>query len=134
MMKRNNPDSKVHVANMGSTCVLSAPDGPHVGPMNLAIRKPRKQRTTINDIVFQQRLICSPGINSGIVALQVSVGFLRIFPSESVHISVEKLENSNPTTKYFESYTNENIGQTNIVINISDSQLNLACGWLMIPT
>ena len=34
----NTPDSKVHVANMGPTWVLSAPDGPHVGPMNLAIR------------------------------------------------------------------------------------------------
>ena len=32
------PDSKVHWANMGPTWVLSAPDGPHVGPMNLAIR------------------------------------------------------------------------------------------------
>ena len=32
-----NPDSKVHGANMGPTWVLSAPDGPHVGPMNLAI-------------------------------------------------------------------------------------------------
>ena len=31
------PDSKVHGANMGPTWVLSAPDGPHVGPMNLAI-------------------------------------------------------------------------------------------------
>ena len=31
------PDSKVHGANMGPTCVLSAPGGPHVGPMNLAI-------------------------------------------------------------------------------------------------
>ena len=29
------PDSKVHGANMGPTWVLSAPDGPHVGPMNL---------------------------------------------------------------------------------------------------
>ena len=28
----------VHGANMGPTWVLSAPDGPHVGPMNLAIR------------------------------------------------------------------------------------------------
>ena len=34
----NCPDSKVHVANMGPTWVLSDPDGPHVGPMNLAIR------------------------------------------------------------------------------------------------
>ena len=33
-----SPDSKVHEANMGPTWVLSAPDGPHVGPMNLAIR------------------------------------------------------------------------------------------------
>ena len=32
------PDSKIHGPNMGPTWVLSAPDGPHVGPMNLAIR------------------------------------------------------------------------------------------------
>ena len=32
------PDSKVHGDNMGPTWVLSAPDGPHVGPQNLAIR------------------------------------------------------------------------------------------------
>ena len=32
------PDNKVHGANMGSTWVLSATDGPHVGPMNPAIR------------------------------------------------------------------------------------------------
>ena len=32
------PDSKVHGANMGATWVLSALDGPHVGPMNLAFR------------------------------------------------------------------------------------------------
>ena len=31
------PDSKVHVTNMGPTWVLLAPDGPHVGPMNLAV-------------------------------------------------------------------------------------------------
>ena len=32
------PDSKVHGANMGPTWVLSAPDGPHVGRINLVIR------------------------------------------------------------------------------------------------
>ena len=32
------PESKVHGASMGPTWVLLAPDGPHVGPMNLAIR------------------------------------------------------------------------------------------------
>ena len=32
------PDTKVHGTNMGPTWVLSAPAGPLVGPMNLAIR------------------------------------------------------------------------------------------------
>ena len=32
------PDNKVHGANMGPTWVLSAPERPHVGPMNHAIR------------------------------------------------------------------------------------------------
>ena len=32
------PESKVHGANVGPTWALSAPDGPHVGPLNLAIR------------------------------------------------------------------------------------------------
>ena len=34
----NISGSKVHGTNMGPTWVLSAPDGPHVGPMNLAIK------------------------------------------------------------------------------------------------
>ena len=34
----NDPDSKVHGANMGPAWVLLAPHGSHVGPMNLAIR------------------------------------------------------------------------------------------------
>ena len=34
----NIPDSKVHGANMGPTWVRSTPGGPHVVPMNLAIR------------------------------------------------------------------------------------------------
>ena len=38
MVNTQDPDSKVHVANMEPTWVLSAPGGPHVGPMNLAIR------------------------------------------------------------------------------------------------
>ena len=38
IMWQNIRDSKVHGANMGPTLVLSAPAGPYVGPMNLAIR------------------------------------------------------------------------------------------------
>ena len=33
----NNPDSKVHGANMGPSWGLSSPGGPYVGPMNLPI-------------------------------------------------------------------------------------------------
>ena len=35
---KHYPENKVHGANMGPISVLSAPDGPHVGPINLAIR------------------------------------------------------------------------------------------------
>ena len=38
-MTQMHPDSKVHGDNIGPTWVLSAPVGPHVGPMNLAIRE-----------------------------------------------------------------------------------------------
>ena len=35
----NNPESDIYGANMGPTWVLTAPDRPHVGPINLAIRE-----------------------------------------------------------------------------------------------
>ena len=38
MLMATYSDSKVHMAHMGPTWVLSAPGGPHVGPMDLAIR------------------------------------------------------------------------------------------------
>ena len=37
LSRHDHPHSKLHGANMGSTLVLSVPDGPHAGPMNLAI-------------------------------------------------------------------------------------------------
>ena len=43
--RQNIPDSKVHGANMSPTWVLSAPDGPHIGPMNLTIRDVYKAET-----------------------------------------------------------------------------------------
>ena len=33
----HNPDSKAHGVNIEPTWVLSAPDGHHIGPMNIAI-------------------------------------------------------------------------------------------------
>ena len=40
------PNSNVHGANMGPIWVLSAPDGPHVGPTNIAIRVPKTMGIT----------------------------------------------------------------------------------------
>ena len=40
----SNPDSEVHESSMGPTWVLSAPDGPHVGPINLAIGEAVRDR------------------------------------------------------------------------------------------
>ena len=37
-MREEIPDGKVHGTNMGPTWFLSAPDGPNVGLMNLAIK------------------------------------------------------------------------------------------------
>ena len=39
---RNNPDSKVHGANMGPIWGRQDPGGRHVGPMNLVIWEPTK--------------------------------------------------------------------------------------------
>ena len=50
------PDSNVYGANMGPTWVLSAPDGAHDGPMNLAIRditKSQKYIITLTQLVMR---------------------------------------------------------------------------------
>ena len=38
--RKNNPDSKVHGANMGPTWGRQDPGGPHVGPMSFALWEP----------------------------------------------------------------------------------------------
>ena len=60
IIKCHTPDSKVHVANMGPIWVLSAPGGPHVGPMSLAIRDHMSESSIakIKNKIFQ------PGISS----------------------------------------------------------------------
>ena len=53
MLPISLPDSKVHGANMGPIWVLSAPDGPHVGPMNFAIWVGLVQSCDNMDNLFQ---------------------------------------------------------------------------------
>ena len=47
------PDSKVHGDNIWPTWVLSAPDGPHVGPIDLAIRDSYLMKlTSLTNLLF----------------------------------------------------------------------------------
>ena len=48
--QQGSPDSKVHGAIMGPNWALSAPDGSHVGPMDLAIRG--LSLYILNDTIF----------------------------------------------------------------------------------
>ena len=55
------PDSKVHGSNMRPTWVLSAPDGPHIDPMNLAIM-------VITSIIKTDETTCPfPNFNSAAI-------------------------------------------------------------------
>ena len=49
------PDSKVHGTNMGPTWVLSAPDGTHIGPMNLAITGVSKNEAWLKAVQLAPR-------------------------------------------------------------------------------
>ena len=50
-LTKGHPDSKVHGTNMAPTWVLSAPDGPHIGPMNLAIRAVMRKTCPSCDLI-----------------------------------------------------------------------------------
>ena len=62
------PDSTVHGANLGHTRVLSAPNGPHVGPMNHAIRV---LLSNIRDHYQQAKHHCSDNISA--TASQITI-------------------------------------------------------------
>ena len=82
---RDNADPyiKVHGANMGPTWVLTTPDGPRVGPMNLAIRG------VIWPILLHHRSILA-GPNK-VYFYTVSITFLKVFGSSR---SMDPLNNS----------------------------------------
>ena len=66
----HNPNSKVHGASMGPTWVLSAPDGPHVDPMSLAIRESMQldvdcQEEKYSHNILQQLMINTTYSNNG---------------------------------------------------------------------
>ena len=72
-------DNKVHGANMGPTWVLSAPDGSHVGPTNLAIRDPFLWLLEASVAVIVNSLISpilSPALYHVIYTHHVNISFV----------------------------------------------------------
>ena len=61
-----NPDSTIHEANMGPTWDLPAPGGPHVGPMNFAIREVSVGWRDIDKNVLKRRSFGACFIENGL--------------------------------------------------------------------
>ena len=82
------PDNKVHGANMGPTWVLSAPDGPHVGTMSLAIRdtaasiKLSHRDRNLMDNILRVTLL------NGFRVKFYGVLFLRVHMNDSKHCPI----------------------------------------------
>ena len=85
------PDSKSHGANMGPTGVLSAPDGPHVGPMKLAFRDGSAEGF---DMKTSSRCIGIPITNTtpSIDRLTFIIEIHHILVTQQIHIEIKPLE------------------------------------------
>ena len=87
------PDSKVHGANMGPTWVQLAPDGPHVGPMNFAIRGVHTLLAASEWRHWQLSLLSHRGLNKVANILQTT--FLMTFKKKKNCVLIESYWNLN---------------------------------------
>ena len=87
-MNDSYPDSKVHGATMVPTWVLSAPDGPHVGLMNLAIRVVTGDAEYNLSVEVLKQIICTLFY----VFFSSSALFLLIYPYSSRLSKLRKAE------------------------------------------
>ena len=71
------PESKVHGANMRPSWVLSAPGGPHIGPMNLAITVSKENRAH-----------CISGISIGLSSCEKTLHTQRVNTTFWIHTAV----------------------------------------------
>ena len=91
----NCPDSKVHGANIGPTWVLSAPDGPHVRPMNLAIRvlitlqlpASHKHGTRTQKIIVPANVLAPSGARPLVSSVLTEHVFSLVFSATSDSVS-----------------------------------------------
>ena len=103
------PDNKFHGANMGPTWVMSAPDGLHVVPMNLAIR--------VHDVwcYFRCRFRDTgyPGQNS-----------VCTICDDNIHHSWHFKENITPDIKIIEVYITYKLSFIHLLVYILSIQLS----------
>ena len=84
------PDSKVYGANMGPTWVLSAPGGPHVGPMNMM------------NLVIRDKLALQPSPDTHLFTFTIhNILFLSSLPYNRPIHSEEKIYLSDKN-RYFD--------------------------------
>ena len=83
------PDSKVHRANMGPTWILSAPDGPHVGPMNLATRVSSIRKMSsyhLSILVLRDPALCNAWIRRPLLPKEMfRTIHSRVFAKQKIH-------------------------------------------------
>ena len=81
------PDSKVHVATMGPIWDLSAPDGPHVGPTDLAIRAVLAVGIEENGIAIGIELKKKMELTLSLVIMKTNCDLRWIQPKEKIPYS-----------------------------------------------
>ena len=99
MVNRSNqahPDSKVYGANMGPTWVMPAPDGPHVGPINLAVGAVLNTQAAFLSNGFEYIVgECSHGMrHGGGIFIQLSVAICTYVQANQLLAVVSKTQMS----------------------------------------
>ena len=91
------PDSKVHGDNMGPTWILSAPDGPHDGTMNLAIREVLTLLTGIEitqvshiGLIFEHLCALKPYIDCDMANFYVHTHTIRLYYIPCITFTCQK--------------------------------------------
>ena len=89
----NLPESKVHGANMGPTCVLSAPDGPHVGPRTVVNTVPNRAEPSVGTMVPYHPFTCITNLThwgqDKIATTLADITFKYKFVNENVLILIK---------------------------------------------
>ena len=110
------PYSNVHGANRGPTWVLSAPDGPYVGPMNLAIRDAMPSSYTISQRSNNSSPKC---LHREVFLMIYEIPNGQIFPYMNMEMKIPWLHSNNQNGTKWTAHTNPWISVHRSLIKLS---------------